>query len=257
MIRGARVTRTRAEVPAVVVVHAKNMKEAWCLATTLSERKATDVVKLYGRRFTIEETFRDQIRGHAGIRARDLAVLVGEQRKRDAVVVREHAGVSRRVHADRQHGHAACAERFVVTGQLAELVLAPRSPVAAIKHERDGPCASSRASDTLRPSCAVSVKGGAIESLVTVAVVVTCNAATQLVEPASTSRAARMPYPTRSRPPNAARNNRISSPRCGGGTARHTRNALSAAVGVDVPRELSVCPQAPASTAYGGRFLRR
>lgn len=60
MIRGARVTRTRAEVPAVVVVHAKNMKEAWCLATTLNERKAADIVKLYGRRFTIEETFRDQ-----------------------------------------------------------------------------------------------------------------------------------------------------------------------------------------------------
>ena len=60
MIRGARVTRTRAEVPAVVVVHAKNMKEAWCLATSLSERRASEVVKLYGRRFTIEETFRDQ-----------------------------------------------------------------------------------------------------------------------------------------------------------------------------------------------------
>jgi hypothetical protein len=60
MIRGARVTRTRAEVPAVVVVHAKKMKEAWCLATTLKERKASEVVKLYGRRFTIEETFRDQ-----------------------------------------------------------------------------------------------------------------------------------------------------------------------------------------------------
>lgn len=60
MIRGARVTRTRAKVPAVVVVHAPRMKEAWCLATTLSDAKATDVVKLYGRRFTIEETFRDQ-----------------------------------------------------------------------------------------------------------------------------------------------------------------------------------------------------
>jgi hypothetical protein len=60
MIRGARVTRTRAEVPAVVVVHAPRMKEAWCLATTLSDAKAADVVKLYGRRFTIEETFRDQ-----------------------------------------------------------------------------------------------------------------------------------------------------------------------------------------------------
>ena len=60
MIRGARVTKTRAEVPAVVVVHAPKMKEPWCLATTLSEAKATEVVKLYGRRFTIEETFRDQ-----------------------------------------------------------------------------------------------------------------------------------------------------------------------------------------------------
>jgi len=36
------------------------MKEAWCLATTLSDAKAADIVKLYGRRFTIEETFRDQ-----------------------------------------------------------------------------------------------------------------------------------------------------------------------------------------------------
>lgn len=60
MIRGARVTRTRAEVPAVVVVRAPRMKEAWCLATTLRDAKAADVVKLYGRRFTIEETFRDQ-----------------------------------------------------------------------------------------------------------------------------------------------------------------------------------------------------
>jgi hypothetical protein len=60
LIRGARVTRTRAEVPAVVVVHAPRMKEAWCLATTLNNAKAADVVKLYGRRFTIEETFRDQ-----------------------------------------------------------------------------------------------------------------------------------------------------------------------------------------------------
>lgn len=60
MIRKARVTRTRAEVPAVVVVHARKMKEAWCLATSLCERKAAEVVKLYARRFTIEETFRDQ-----------------------------------------------------------------------------------------------------------------------------------------------------------------------------------------------------
>ena len=60
MVRAARVTRTRAAVPAVVVVHAPRMKEAWCLATTLADCKAAEIVKLYGRRFTIEETFRDQ-----------------------------------------------------------------------------------------------------------------------------------------------------------------------------------------------------
>ena len=59
MIRGARVTQDRAEIPAVVVVKAARMKESWCLATSLSEKKASDVVALYGKRFTIEESFRD------------------------------------------------------------------------------------------------------------------------------------------------------------------------------------------------------
>ena len=35
------------------------MKEPWCLASSLSSASATDIIKLYGRRFTIEETFRD------------------------------------------------------------------------------------------------------------------------------------------------------------------------------------------------------
>ena len=59
MLRGVRVTQDRAEIPAVVVVHAARMKEPWCLATSLASKKAADVVKLYGKRFTIEETFRD------------------------------------------------------------------------------------------------------------------------------------------------------------------------------------------------------
>jgi hypothetical protein len=35
------------------------MKEAWCLATSLQEASGAEVVKLYGKRFTTEETFRD------------------------------------------------------------------------------------------------------------------------------------------------------------------------------------------------------
>jgi Transposase DDE domain len=67
MLRKVCVTDDRAEVAAVVVVRAPKMKEAWCLATTLAKRKASEVVKLYGKRFTIEETFRDEKNLHFGM----------------------------------------------------------------------------------------------------------------------------------------------------------------------------------------------
>lgn len=85
MIRGARVTRTRAEVPAVVVVHAPRMKEAWCLATSLGDAKASDVVKLYGRRFTIEETFRDQKNLRFGLGLS--ATHIGTPQRRDRLLL--------------------------------------------------------------------------------------------------------------------------------------------------------------------------
>lgn len=67
MMKNARVTADRAAVPAVVTAHAKGMKEAWCLATSLVEKKAQEVVQLYGKRFTIEETFRDEKDIHFGL----------------------------------------------------------------------------------------------------------------------------------------------------------------------------------------------
>lgn len=85
MIRGAKITRTRAEVPAVVVVHAPRMKEAWCLATTLRDQKAADVVKLYGRRFTIEETFRDQKNLRFGLGLS--ATRIGSTDRRDRLLL--------------------------------------------------------------------------------------------------------------------------------------------------------------------------
>ena len=54
------VTGRRIPIPAVVVTKQKRMKEAWCLATSRMDLSASQVVNLYGRRFTIEETFRDQ-----------------------------------------------------------------------------------------------------------------------------------------------------------------------------------------------------
>jgi hypothetical protein len=57
---GARVTRERYQVGAVVAVKRKGMKDAWYLATNRADISAGALIKLYGRRFTIEETFRDQ-----------------------------------------------------------------------------------------------------------------------------------------------------------------------------------------------------
>ena len=55
----AAVTADQHLVGAVVVVKKAKMKEAWCLATSRPDA-AAEIIKLYGRRFTIEETFRDQ-----------------------------------------------------------------------------------------------------------------------------------------------------------------------------------------------------
>ena len=59
MLKGVAVTADKTSVPAVVVKHGKGMKDAWCLATSRADDGAAAVVKLYSRRFTIEETFRD------------------------------------------------------------------------------------------------------------------------------------------------------------------------------------------------------
>jgi hypothetical protein len=59
-LRKARVTADRAYVGAVVCVKSAGMSQAWCLVTNRTDLSATEVIELYGRRFTIEETFRDQ-----------------------------------------------------------------------------------------------------------------------------------------------------------------------------------------------------
>jgi hypothetical protein len=55
----AKITHDRTPVGAVVCVRAAKMKEAWCLVTSDSTARATEIIQLYGRRFTIEESFRD------------------------------------------------------------------------------------------------------------------------------------------------------------------------------------------------------
>lgn len=61
ILRDVRVTGAKTPVAAVVCVFAKGMKEPWFLACGEGSRDKTaaQLVKLYSRRFTIEENFRD------------------------------------------------------------------------------------------------------------------------------------------------------------------------------------------------------
>jgi len=67
MLKDMAVTADCYVVPAVVLVHDKKMKGAWCLATSRSDRSAPEIIKWYGKRFTIEETFRDTKNGLLGM----------------------------------------------------------------------------------------------------------------------------------------------------------------------------------------------
>ena len=58
-IPAASVTAGGREVGAVVCVHAKDMKEAWCLATSHAEASARQIINSYAKRWTIEPGFRD------------------------------------------------------------------------------------------------------------------------------------------------------------------------------------------------------
>lgn len=58
-LRGASVTADHYRVATVVCVHAKAMKEPWCLAVSDPAARAAVVVKYYGKRWGIECGFRD------------------------------------------------------------------------------------------------------------------------------------------------------------------------------------------------------
>jgi hypothetical protein len=58
-LRGAQVTGHKYQVGTVVCVHAKDMKEPWCLATNLTDASARTLIDYYAKRWGIEPSFRD------------------------------------------------------------------------------------------------------------------------------------------------------------------------------------------------------
>ena len=78
----AQVTHQRFKLPAAVFVKRKGMKQAWCLATSRVNAEASDVVRAYGKRFTIEETFRDTKDVTFGLGLRATHIRDAERRDR-------------------------------------------------------------------------------------------------------------------------------------------------------------------------------
>lgn len=85
-LRGARVTASHEyEVGAVVCVHAKAMKEPWCLAVSDAEAPTAMLVNYYAKRWTIEPSFRDikDLRFGMGLSA----TRIGEPTRRDRLLL--------------------------------------------------------------------------------------------------------------------------------------------------------------------------
>jgi len=85
LIREARLTKDRFEVAAVVCVKAKGMADPWHLASSLSTATAADLVAIYGRRFTIEEGFRDMKDMRFGFGL--AATRISDTRRRDRILL--------------------------------------------------------------------------------------------------------------------------------------------------------------------------
>ena len=80
-LRHARVTAQGRQVGAVVCVHAKGMKEPWCLAASDPAATAAVLVNHYAKRWTIEPAFRDtkDLRFGMGLSS----TRIGEPTRRD------------------------------------------------------------------------------------------------------------------------------------------------------------------------------
>ena len=60
VLRNASVTAQRVAVPTIICVQDAAMKNAWCIVASDPKLAGRDIKKLYGKRFSIEEMFRDQ-----------------------------------------------------------------------------------------------------------------------------------------------------------------------------------------------------
>jgi hypothetical protein len=81
----ARITAKGQQVGAVVCVHARDMKEPWCLATSERDATAATLINHYAKRWTIEPQFRDtkDLRFGMGLSS----TRIGEPTRRDRLLL--------------------------------------------------------------------------------------------------------------------------------------------------------------------------
>ena len=81
-LRNAFVTADGYQVGSVVCVHAKDMKEPWCLAASTTTDTAKQLMTTYGKRWSIESGFRDTKDLRFGMGMASIRVSTPERRDR-------------------------------------------------------------------------------------------------------------------------------------------------------------------------------
>ena len=129
VLRGATVTAAGHPVATVVCVQAKDMKQPWCLAASVTNETARALVNLYGKRWGIEVVFPQMTKadvfafGAGGQHVTDLDLGVGDDH---AVDEQLHELPALLEVGLRQPALHACAERFERRRHPGELLLARR-----------------------------------------------------------------------------------------------------------------------------------
>jgi len=84
-LRDAAVTEAHCPVGAAVCVHARDMKEPWCLVTSTPDATAPQIIKLYSKRWGVEPSFRDtkDLRFGLGL----CAVRIADPQRRDRLLL--------------------------------------------------------------------------------------------------------------------------------------------------------------------------
>jgi hypothetical protein len=80
VLRQAQVTRQRQPVPVVVCVQDPGMQDAWCLVSSRGDLTGSALKAAYGRRFTVEETFRDIKNARLGLGLTQVSIVRNDRR---------------------------------------------------------------------------------------------------------------------------------------------------------------------------------